>query len=706
MTAKQAFATTSVLKLQVDGTGDNPAVAIANLIQNSSGASNGQFAGGYGWLTPLTGTMGVAAGPQLSYKGVAGTPNHFTSESYPVTAGTYISANWQATTVAMYYRQCFELLDSAGTVVATSAQTAYINTADTSGSHSSAVFSIPAGVVAARMRFDLYSTNVGGNPTATTGSMYIGLANVKMLTRPTSTPVVWSLVSDPFTQYYSILGPSTELTVDRQAMNLGTLEATILDATLDPAISTALHAGKKVRLLRASDNKVIFYGTATELDVTYDPKRPDAKSCRIQLTAVDNFSTLGNTSRPNGVATIDGLRDVLEGCRVPWKINGSRDQITPPLYVAFNDGATALDQVIITRDSVSGYAFVDREGSLVAFDAAHAPASLGNIDENLYSDIQIGLGPWINQVTVVWLRYNPNTGETEEVTYGPYVDQGSVDRWGASAATFRVQGTDETTFDIPGFAADVLAANKDRKTVATQVSIALSTTTLVNAYATIDQYDRYHIKNTAKALDQDSYLTRVRHQITPDKWLVILGTDDPGQVAEPIATTPPSTGAGGLTLGQLLRPVGEVTMFMGAKADIPTGWLALDGSTFSSGTYPTLATLLGSTTLPDFTDRFPIGAGSKALNTTGGNPTKAVPPHTHSTPNHTHPISSATVSATTASNTPTGGSNDRLTALSGGVHAHGGATGSDGASTTGAATGAAFDVMPPWRALWFIIRAK
>lgn len=44
-------------------------------------------------------------------------------------------------------------------------------------------------------------------------------------------------------------------------------------------------------------------------------------------------------------------------------------------------------------------------------------------------------------------------------------------------------------------------------------------------------------------------------------------------------------------------PVGMVVMW--PVATIPTGWLELDGSTFSGVTYPDLQTVLGGTTLPD-----------------------------------------------------------------------------------------------------------
>lgn len=118
-------------------------------------------------------------------------------------------------------------------------------------------------------------------------------------------------------------------------------------------------------------------------------------------------------------------------------------------------------------------------------------------------------------------------------------------------------------------------------------------------------------------------------------------------------------------------------MFHGTSA--PSGWLVCDGSTFSATDYPKLATVLGSTTLPDFRDRFPIGVGANALGATGGAAT-----HTHSTPNHSHTFSSASNTATVTS---------------------GGAARVNGYTNIGAGTTGSASSLPPWRAIRFVIRA-
>lgn len=85
-------------------------------------------------------------------------------------------------------------------------------------------------------------------------------------------------------------------------------------------------------------------------------------------------------------------------------------------------------------------------------------------------------------------------------------------------------------------------------------------------------------------------------------------------------------------------PVGSILMW--PTATPPTDWLICDGSTFSGVTYPDLATLLGGTTLPNITNRFPLGIGAEAPLVTGGTlfHDHTQPTHTHTGPDHNHTI--------------------------------------------------------------------
>lgn len=189
-------------------------------------------------------------------------------------------------------------------------------------------------------------------------------------------------------------------------------------------------------------------------------------------------------------------------------------------------------------------------------------------------------------------------------------------------------------------------------------------------------------------------------------------------------------------------PIGA--MMMWPTATPPTDWLLCDGSTFSAVTYPDLATLLGGTTLPNLTNKFPLGVGAEPVLTAGGTlfHDHTQPTHTHTGPDHNHtiththavdPPSTASTSAgghthnshTTASVGILGllspGLNGPTTHSTDGAHTHntdiasftsGGSsasnTGNSGTGNTGAAgnenTGANFNI-PPYVRLNFIIRA-
>jgi hypothetical protein len=174
-------------------------------------------------------------------------------------------------------------------------------------------------------------------------------------------------------------------------------------------------------------------------------------------------------------------------------------------------------------------------------------------------------------------------------------------------------------------------------------------------------------------------------------------TATPGDTGEVTVTVPESSGGGG---GGDTHVIGEVIMWFGAKIDIPYGWLPLDGSTFDGGLYPDLAVHLGGTTLPNFTDRFPICSGTKAAGSTGGADT------------HTHPLDEANARALIAQYAGGVIASRRFSGASYTTNMAwnpAGATGTTGTQTFATAvtgnTENASEGLPPWIALWFIIRA-
>lgn len=103
-----------------------------------------------------------------------------------------------------------------------------------------------------------------------------------------------------------------------------------------------------------------------------------------------------------------------------------------------------------------------------------------------------------------------------------------------------------------------------------------------------------------------------------------------------------------------LLPVGSIVAHAGSAT--PTGWLLCNGGSFSSAVYPALFAVLGSTTLPNLTNRFL--KGSTTAGSTGGSRTITVA----NLPSHNHGGVTGGMSANAS-------------------HQHGGFTSTDGAHT-------------------------
>lgn len=346
--------------------------------------------------------------------------------------------------------------------------------------------------------------------------------------------------------YVDILGASASLEVNRKALDVGVIQALVKDASLDPAVADTIRPGRAVRLRCLNDDTaawdVLAQGILDKGRVTYDLRKPAAKQATITLATVDANQVLANTNRPDGVASIPDLPYVLEGARIPWNVNGSGDQVASATVASRNDQASALDQVILARDSDLGYAWTTKEGVLTAYDDRtldYYGTGTVLLDESVYSglDVSFDVSDCINEVMVNYRRFNSATAEVEEVPFGPYRDAASVEEWGVHQATFTVHGIGEA--NVAAYAASILAANAQPSRRINSVTIPIrSAADLVEARALIDLYAKVRVTNTDKALDQTLRPTGIQHQISPRRWTMVLTFDQVDTVATPIPTTP------------------------------------------------------------------------------------------------------------------------------------------------------------------------
>jgi hypothetical protein len=543
----QRFNTTDVLALQIQR--DAETGEVFNLLENPDGAL-----GGYGWVTPIAGsrlngnTISTATGVsdglyRLKYRTAPDVPNRFTSETAAAAPGEYVAARWtvQYLPAGKYHRARIQFLDNTDTVIAASAITDYARLGDFAIAPTVA----PAGTVKTRLRFDVYNDDAGADPGAIFTSEFRQVALAKAATAAElGSPL-------PFVQpapYVDILGSSNTIKIDREELNVGTLSATIRDADLDPATSVLIKPGRKIRaqvlLGEGFDPEPIFTGRVVTASVSYDLLARDAtKRAQITISAADPIQALASAVRPDGVGTIDELPYVIEGAGVPWNVNGSGNQVAAATVVTYNDNATALDQIAITRDSVRGYAWVDRLGVLQAWDRALLTTDQADtLDETIYNAgavVDYDLSNCINSVTIVVNRIDDN-GDTKQKTLGPYVEDESVAAFGLQSATFTVQGISNA--DAATLAAEILAANAVPIRGITQVTVPIDDTEDLPR-ALRDLYDLVALNNTTAGITSTARIASVSHNITPTKWLMTLRFTDPTNTAPPTSTPEPGDGA-------------------------------------------------------------------------------------------------------------------------------------------------------------------
>jgi microcystin-dependent protein len=521
----------------------------------------------------------------------------------------------------------------------------------------------------------------------------------------TSTAANSNLGYLPPVEYLNIIGESHTIRVDRKELNAGSLSATILSRTLDPSQSTLLRPGRRARLTALVDGvwETVIGGKLLEADVTYElknPRIPTDKQARIAVVLVDPTQALANAGRPEGVATIDELPFVLEGAGVPWNVNGSGNQVPTANVTTNNESAKALDQVALTRDTAIGYAWMSRLGVTNVWDRDQiASGSPILLDEDDYSDIDLSFSTKdvINEVQVTVQSLGAD-GTTTETLYGPYTDDASIEQWGRYRKEFTVTGLDSAAVDA--LAAAILAAAATPRIRVNSIAVPLHTIARMEARALLDQYDEVRVVVTALGVDDTLRVRGLEHIIETKKWMLRLDFSDEGGVAVPTVQPPVQSG---------IRPdVGVIELFAGSTP--PPGKLLCDGSSYAVADYPFLFAVIGYTfggagaffDVPDLTDRFPIGSGTKALGTIGGAASRVLtaanlPPHSH-TINHGHGLSARPAAGSLTSIAAQGGGSATVVTSSA-VQDHAGSSGN------GPGSSSPVDILNPWLSLNFIIRA-
>lgn len=346
--------------------------------------------------------------------------------------------------------------------------------------------------------------------------------------------------------YVNVLGEATDVACTREELNVGSMQATVASPALDPAVADVLDPGRQFRLTAFNPltgaQEPLVSGKLLNARAEYYPANPASQSVVVTASGTDAVTQLANSRRPDAVAAVADLPWVLEGCGVPWNVNGSGAQVSSATIAATNDNASALDQVALARDTELGFAWLDRFSVLQAWSTLPSTVDW-YLDETVYNrsiKVDYDSDRLVNSVVVRRQWNHPTEGPKEDV-YGPYNDSASVEVRGVHQKEFTVAGM--APGSIPAYAAEILAANSTPQKLIRSVTIPITGTEALK-YAFVELYDLCQV--TSGSLVQQSRVTRVSHKLeaTPDggRWLVELEFASDGGVASP-TVQPPVQGA-------------------------------------------------------------------------------------------------------------------------------------------------------------------
>lgn len=345
--------------------------------------------------------------------------------------------------------------------------------------------------------------------------------------------------------WLDVTGPTTKVSISAEDSNSANLSVDIADADLDPLSSDELRRGRPVRVkgwdVASWSFKDLFTGTIDSLSVKRNPR--EKRKVSISLTAVNAVSYLAGQTEPRGVATIDELRWLVTG--VPFNINGATTPLGTGAVVSKNDNASIWDEVLLTRDTALGYAWVDKSGVLQAWDANTIDTSIkAVISPDVYSELN---ADWdatqiINSVSINFMRYNIGTETSAAFTYGPYVNQASIDQWGAYAQTFTLLGNPATESEatVAAHAQKILDRNSVAEYRPQSATVPFKTTHDLALVHKVDLNSRVSVVFEDNTQTMTMRVTGIKHTIEPDSWETEFTFAKADGVSS--ASTPPSTG--------------------------------------------------------------------------------------------------------------------------------------------------------------------
>lgn len=436
---------------------------------------------------------------------------------------------------------------------------------------------VPAGAVTAQLviRVNVPTMTNVGTPNMTVHWM---MSDVSYFEAATAGEINVNAQPAPLS---NLFGDATRVSIKRETLNVGTLSFRIKGAAYDPLQSTRLAKGRKVqmRIIEPTHRNRLFTGKISNVSAEY-PLRNGVVTPIVTVTCTDAAQTWANVSAPDVAHSRLYLDELAHQVAEPFEMTlvvgdgagggGAGDLNFFGMKV---DSMSMLDQVVLTRDTWQDYAWIDRAGWLryfgrVAIDelldstfdgAPGAPRSftVGEADYLASVTPTYDSDRIINSVIVKALRRIGD--QTEEWTYGPYIDAVSVQKYGEAPAEFRVTTDPQGTYGasaFASFASAILARSSTPALLFTPVPFHITKVSALDR-ASADLGDVFLISNTAAGyVDVPHRVASIQHEITPWSWTMTggfekeLDTQTPTRTPSPVATNreaPATIGTGDVT---------------------------------------------------------------------------------------------------------------------------------------------------------------
>ncbi|GAB3663466.1 hypothetical protein GCM10027596_26660 [Nocardioides korecus] len=314
------------VKLEVST--DPPAGILTNQVANPSGEY-----GGSGWITPPAGvSINAVPGRLLELRTNGGVNTYGYTELIPIVPGQWASASYEAPVVRGVYAARLQFQKADGSDCATQpAAAARVGASATRLARPAA--QAPSDAAFVRFQWNLYKNTAGTMPPK---GYYMRFTRIMVAVGATAAAVTSNPPFNDVTFWRDVTPTTSKITTHRGDLDAGELVATIFDNTLDPATSTALRSGRRVRLSAVDaggDWDTVWIGTAQRPSADYDPvlkASNDPRGTRITLSAVDDTAKWAARTRARGYYDVANLPALFEGAGVPWVVDGNNGQVAAP----------------------------------------------------------------------------------------------------------------------------------------------------------------------------------------------------------------------------------------------------------------------------------------------------------------------------------------------------------------------------------------